>query len=501
MQPDSASVAELDALLAEKNMGVVAHFYMDAELQGTLSALQWPHVKIADSLAMGDAAVKMAQEGSQSIACLGVDFMSESVRATLDASGFPQVPVYRLSEKEIGCSLAGAAEKREYEAWLQKAAQTPNSLHVVYINTSLITKAKSQSIVPTIACTSSNVVQTVLTAFAQIPDLTIWYGPDTYMGANLQTMLTAVSKMPDAQIQALHPQHTQASVRALLPRFRYFKQGNCIVHHMFGDAVVDRVKSSYSGAYHTAHLEVPGEMFELAMEAANRGRGVVGSTSDILNFIRRKAADESLSSSSASSNTSSSASSANSSSSVTGSSSNRSSKNGISSSNGNSAPLQFVLGTESGMITSIVRAVQSSLKQRSDAGASTAIEIVFPVAAEAMTATGEAHSSGLQTVPGVSGGEGCSTAGGCATCPYMKMNDLDALLDLARASEGGATVPQSLAGFLPRKRAFTLRGQDKTALGVVPILNMRAFMQAGRLSDELVHDVQTRNTAAAAAAQ
>ncbi|MEB2322448.1 MAG: hypothetical protein OZ921_08040, partial [Sorangiineae bacterium] len=27
-------------------------------------------------------------------------------------------------------------------------------------------------------------------------------------------------------------------------------------------------------------------------------------------------------------------------------------------------------------------------------------------------------------------GEGCSTAGGCATCPYMKMNSLDALLAL-----------------------------------------------------------------------
>lgn len=52
--------------------------------------------------------------------------------------------VYRLSESEIGCSLAEAAERRGYEAWLKKASETANSMHVVYINTSLVTKALSQ---------------------------------------------------------------------------------------------------------------------------------------------------------------------------------------------------------------------------------------------------------------------------------------------------------------------------------------------------------------------
>lgn len=52
--------------------------------------------------------------------------------------------VYRLSESEIGCSLAEAAERKGYEAWLKKASATANSMHVVYINTSLVTKALSQ---------------------------------------------------------------------------------------------------------------------------------------------------------------------------------------------------------------------------------------------------------------------------------------------------------------------------------------------------------------------
>jgi len=39
------------------------------------------------------------------------------------------------------------------------------------------------------------------------------------------------------------------------------------------------------------------------------------------------------------------------------------------------------------------------------------------------------------------GGEGCSTAGGCATCPFMKMNDLDALMDVAaNADQSGAVT-------------------------------------------------------------
>jgi quinolinate synthase len=37
-------------LLEAKNAGVVAHFYMDPELQGVLSACDWPHIHISDSL-------------------------------------------------------------------------------------------------------------------------------------------------------------------------------------------------------------------------------------------------------------------------------------------------------------------------------------------------------------------------------------------------------------------------------------------------------------------
>ena len=35
---------------------------------------------------------------------------------------------------------------------------------------------------------------------------------------------------------------------------------------------------------------------------------------------------------------------------------------------------------------------------------------------------------GLSVVPGPAGGEGCSLEGGCASCPFMKMNSLQALM-------------------------------------------------------------------------
>jgi len=217
---------------------------MDPELQGTLASLSWPHVFVADSLAMGEAAAKMAQSGEiDAIICMGVDFMSESVRATLDSNpgkGGKEtnpIPVYRLSEKKIGCSLAEAAERQAYNAFLEKASKGPPlsslppspSLHVVYINTSLVTKALSHEILPTITCTSSNVLSTLLSAYSQIPNLNIYYGPDTYMGANLESLLQRLAALPPSLpssleiVQKLHPAHTPETIKELLPRFHYFK--------------------------------------------------------------------------------------------------------------------------------------------------------------------------------------------------------------------------------------------------------------------------------------
>jgi quinolinate synthase len=445
LSPDPDEVGELRALLEEKNAGIVAHFYMDPELQGVLTACDWPHIAISDSLMMADSAIGMAEAGVKNVVVLGVDFMSENVRAMLDASGHEDVTVFRVAADPIGCSLAESATAPAYAAYLKKASETPNALHVVYINTSLITKAEAQARVPTITCTSSNVVRTLLQAASQIPEVEIFYGPDTYMGENLKVLFESLAEMDEEAVREVHPDHTPETVRALLTRFHYFQQGVCVVHHMFGADVARRVREDYPDVMVTAHLEVPGEMFALGMEASREGRGVVGSTSNILGFI----ADQVEKAPS-----------------------------------GEKKRLSFVLGTEAGMLTAIVKKVRDLLKGRPEVE----VEIIFPVASEAIAQTEESE---LPIIPGVAAGEGCTVAGGCATCPYMKMNSLDATLDLLKRVD--AVPGATLLPFHPRQYTELVDGKSAAELGGESILHMRYFQKNGVLSDALVADVRGRH--------
>ncbi|KAL7468486.1 hypothetical protein ACHAXS_008711 [Conticribra weissflogii] len=585
LHPPEETIRSLLGLLLKHNIGIVAHYYMDVELQGILHGVKrlqmdlfqrqqqlqqsqqleqlqsqpqqqqhqnqdpsqqiidndeekheleelleiyrqmdlppthaipaHPLVAIADSLAMGDHAVRMCSaEGessaaaASSIICLGVDFMSESVAAVLNRSGCHGVPVYRATARRIGCSLAESAESKTYEAWLRRFADSSPTLHVVYINTSLETKANSASILPTITCTSSNVLQTILQASAQFgPNrLRIAYGPDTYMGDNLVSLLDAILSRPDDWTDArirneLHPLHTRESLRHLKDNLRVYPHGNCIVHHMFGESVVRTVADKYRDAYVTAHLEVPGEMFQIALEKSMTDEGVVGSTSDILRFIERKV-EEAV---------------------ETAKETETEAKTNAEKEDAKGAMrkrLKFILGTEAGMVTSIVRGVQDVLDAHRCRDVEA--EIIFPVSSDAVVAVEEERedddgnygvttnananeSSNLGVVPGVAGGEGCSTAGGCATCPFMKMNDLDAVFDIvdmirvANGHVGGDDdddyrnkVELKLRKHLPPNRleGKSIGGKNAIDLGTEPIVFMRHFMKHQVMSDDLVRRIE-----------
>ena len=332
---------------------------------------------------MSDAAVEMASQGVSAVVVLGVDFMAENVRAVLDASGHDSVPVYRVSPSAIGCSLAEAAETDAYESWLEEAARVPRSLHVVYINTSLQTKATAHRLIPTITCTSSNVLQTVLQAAAQIEDLHVWFGPDTYMGANLTQLLGSLAGMSEEEVRGVHSKHSQRSIRELLSRFEYFRRGVCVVHHMFGDQVAETVRAEHPGRVcYRATWKCRGR----CLTSPSRHSATGGGWS-----VRRRTSCRS------------------------------SRRRWLAGHPSHGDRLSFVLGTEAGMITSIVREVREQLQNES---APPEVEIVFPVASDAVTATDDPE---LALVPGVASGEGWLGRGGCATCPFMKMNSLDAL--------------------------------------------------------------------------
>ena len=93
--PEAKFVSSVLQVLSEKKIGIVAHFYMDPQVQGVLTsaAERWPHIHISDSLVMADRAVKMVEEGCTTVAVLGVDFMSENVRAILDEAGHKDTKV------------------------------------------------------------------------------------------------------------------------------------------------------------------------------------------------------------------------------------------------------------------------------------------------------------------------------------------------------------------------------------------------------------------------
>jgi len=140
------------------------------------------------------------------------------------------------------------------------------------------------------------------------------------------------------------------------------------------------------------------------------------------------------------------------------------------------------------MVTSIVSAVQTILRENLGASEKVSAEIVFPIADEAFTVDPDSQFGGI--VPGVSGGEGCSTGGGCATCPFMKMNDLDAVLDLCDEITAG-NIDQ-LTGFFPPNRLAGKMIGDREAVdvGVDSIMHMRHLMSEGVLPEELVEQVQ-----------
>jgi quinolinate synthase len=295
-------------------------------------------------------------------------------------------------------------------------------------------------------------VPMVLRGATQVPGVNIWFGPDAHMGANLVYLFNSLVKMGEASLRALYPEHDRNTLQGLIDRFHYFEQGTCVVHDTFGNEVADRVRREYADAHLAVHLEVPGELFALALAGQLHERGVVGSTANIANFIEARVRTAALAR-----------------------------ERGM---------LKFVLGTEAGMITSIVRRTQAVLRESpEDAIQDLAVEIIFPVASEAVATTADRE---LPIVPGVAGAEGCSAYGGCATCQYMKMNSLEALFELVERID--ILPPDALSGFEPYRYSETLEGQDIAVLGRESILYMADYQRNKRLPEALVAKIeQSRN--------
>ncbi|MHA8090531.1 quinolinate synthase NadA [Aquirufa antheringensis] len=148
-------ITEIQRLKKEKNAVILAHYYVDGEIQELADY-------VGDSLGLSQAAEKT--EADLIVFC-GVHFMGETAKI-LNPTKKVVVPDFNA-----GCSLADSVPVVEFAAL---KAKHPNAVVVSYINCSADIKAMTD-----IICTSSNAVQIV----ESIPaDREIIFAPDANLG-------------------------------------------------------------------------------------------------------------------------------------------------------------------------------------------------------------------------------------------------------------------------------------------------------------------------------
>ena len=152
-------IEEIDRLKAEKDATILAHFYVDGDIQDIADFT-------GDSLKLARDAVNVT---TSTILFSGVHFMAESAKI------LAYDKTVLIPDAAAGCSLAETIDARQLRAW---KAEHPGAVVVSYVNTTAEVKAETD-----ICCTSSNAVEVV----ESIPrDTEILFCPDQFLGAHVQ---------------------------------------------------------------------------------------------------------------------------------------------------------------------------------------------------------------------------------------------------------------------------------------------------------------------------
>jgi quinolinate synthase len=218
---------EIERLKEEKNAVLLAHYYQEGDIQDIADY-------IGDSLGLAREA---AETDADVIVFAGVHFMAETAKILN-----PDKTVL-LPDLHAGCSLADSCPPDEFAAF---RAQYPDHTVVSYINCSAAIKAQTDVI-----CTSSNAEHIV----RQI-DGPILFAPDRNLGRWL----------------------IKETGRDMV-----LWEGACIVHEIFSEQKLARLKGRYPGAPVLAHPECEEPVLRLADH--------VGSTSSIRRFAAESEAD------------------------------------------------------------------------------------------------------------------------------------------------------------------------------------------------------------------
>ena len=227
-------ITRIKRLLKQKDAVLVAHYYVDEQLQ-RLAEETGGHVN--DSLAM---AYFGTQHPASTLVVVGVRFMGETAKILN-----PEKRVL-MPDLEATCSLDLGCPVDEFSAYCD---EHPDRTVVVYANTSAEVKARADWVV-----TSSNAVE-IINHLQESGEKIIW-APDKHLGRFIQ-------------------EQTGADI------IRW--QGSCVVHDEFKAKELQELMAEYPDAEVLAHPESPEGVIELA--------DVVGSTTKLIKAASQSKAD------------------------------------------------------------------------------------------------------------------------------------------------------------------------------------------------------------------
>ena len=221
---------EISRLKRETNAVLLAHYYQEPDIQDVADV-------IGDSLGLAREAAKT---DADVIVFAGVHFMAETAKILNPGK------TVLLPDLHAGCSLADSCPPDAFAAF---RAAHPDHIVVSYINCSAAIKAQTDIIV-----TSSNAEHII----RQIPESQpVIFAPDRNLGRWLN----------------------QQTGREML-----LWDGSCIVHEIFSDQKLTRLKIRHPNALVLAHPECEAPVLRHADH--------VGSTASIRRFAKESAATE-----------------------------------------------------------------------------------------------------------------------------------------------------------------------------------------------------------------
>ena len=230
IDPSLDLFAEIKRLKKEKNAVILAHFYQEPDIQDIADY-------IGDSLGLSQEAAKT---DADIIVFAGVHFMAETAKILS-----PNKKVL-LPDLKAGCSLSDSCPPRLFAKFKEKY---PDHMVITYVNCTAELKAMSD-----IVCTSSNAVQIV----ESLPkDQTIIFGPDRNLGAY-------VAKKTGRDLVLWN--------------------GACMVHEIFSQQRIVKLKSRHPEAKFIAHPECEDVILQMA--------DYIGSTTGLLKYTINNSANE-----------------------------------------------------------------------------------------------------------------------------------------------------------------------------------------------------------------